>query len=55
MYSPSSSFRSAVSSDVSRMNGDFISLGEALKLVTLFKGNKQEFRAFIENVNTASL
>jgi len=35
------------------MNGDFISVGEALKLVPYFKGNKQEGLAFIGNVNTA--
>ena len=35
------------------MNGDFISVGEALKLVPQFKGNKQEFLVFIGNVDTA--
>jgi hypothetical protein len=35
------------------MNGDFISVGEALKLVPPFKGNKQEVLAFIGNVDTA--
>jgi hypothetical protein len=35
------------------MNGDLISLGEALKLVPLFKENKEEFLAFIGNVDTA--
>jgi hypothetical protein len=35
------------------MNGDFISVGEALKLVPLFKGNKQEILAFFGNVHTA--
>jgi hypothetical protein len=35
------------------MNGDFISVGEALKLVPYFKGNKQEVLAFIGNVDTA--
>jgi len=35
------------------MNGDFISVGEALKLVPLFKGNKQEVLAFTGNVDTA--
>jgi len=35
------------------MNGDFTSVGEALKLVQLFKGNKQEILAFTENVDTA--
>jgi hypothetical protein len=53
MESPSSSSRSAVSSELSRMNGEFISVGEALKLVPPFKGNKQEVLAFIGNVDTA--
>jgi hypothetical protein len=35
------------------MNGEFISAGEALKLVPLFKGNKQEVLAFTGNVDTA--
>lgn len=35
------------------MNGDFISVGEALKLVPYFKGNKQEVSALIGNVDTA--
>jgi hypothetical protein len=35
------------------MNGEFISVREALKLEALFKGNKQEFLAFIGNVDTA--
>jgi hypothetical protein len=35
------------------MNGDFISVGEALKLAPLFKGNKQEVLAFIGNVDIA--
>jgi hypothetical protein len=35
------------------MNGDFISVGEATKLVPPFKGNKQEVLAFIGNVDTA--
>ena len=35
------------------MNGEFISVGEALKLVPPFKGNKQEVLAFIGNVDTA--
>jgi hypothetical protein len=35
------------------MNGDFISVGEALKLVPPFKGNKPEVLAFIGNVDTA--
>jgi hypothetical protein len=35
------------------MSGEFISVGEALKLVPPFKGNKQEVLAFIGNVDTA--
>ena len=35
------------------MNGDFISVGDALKLVPYFKGNKEEVLAFIGNVDTA--
>ena len=35
------------------MNGDFISVGEALKLVPYFKGDKQEVLAFIGNMDTA--
>jgi hypothetical protein len=35
------------------MNGDFFSVGEALKLVPLFKGNQQEVLTFIGNVDTA--
>jgi hypothetical protein len=35
------------------MNGDFISVGEALKLVPYFKGDKQEGLAFIGNVDMA--
>jgi hypothetical protein len=35
------------------MNGDFISLGEAVKLVPYFKGDKQGVLAFIGNVDTA--
>jgi hypothetical protein len=35
------------------MSGDFISVGEALKLVPPFKGNKQEILEFIGNVDTA--
>ena len=53
MDSPSSSSRSAVSSETSRMNGDFISVGEALKLVPPFSVNKQEVLAFTGNVDTA--
>jgi len=50
---PSSSFQSVVGSGVARMNGEFISVGETLKLVPPFKGNKQEVLAFIGNVDTA--
>jgi len=53
MDSPSSSFRSAVNSETYRMNGDFVSVGEALKLVTPFNGNKQDVKAFIGNADTA--
>jgi hypothetical protein len=35
------------------MNGDFISVGEVLKLVPPFKRNKQESLGFIVNVDTA--
>jgi hypothetical protein len=35
------------------MNGDFISVGKALKLFPYFKGNKQEVLAFIGNVDMA--
>jgi hypothetical protein len=35
------------------MNGDFIRLEEALKLVPYFKGDKQEVLAFIGNADTA--
>jgi hypothetical protein len=35
------------------MNEEFISVGDALKLVPPFKGNKQEVLAFIGNVDTA--
>jgi hypothetical protein len=53
MDSPSSSSRSAVSGEVFGMNGDFISVGEALKLVPPFKGDKQEVLTFIGNVDAA--
>src|SRR5215510_12657523 len=53
MDSPSSSSRSAVSGEATRMNGDFISVGDALKLVPYFKGDKHEVLAFIGNVDTA--
>jgi len=49
---PSSS-QSAVDSSVARMSGEFISVGEALKLVPPFKGNMQEVLAFIGNADTA--
>lgn len=35
------------------MNGDFMSVREALKLVPYFKGNMEEVLAFIGNVDTA--
>ena len=35
------------------MNGDFISVGEALKLIPPFKGDKQKVLAFVGNVDTA--
>jgi len=53
MDSPSSSSRSATSGEPSRMNGGFISVGEALKLIPPFKGDKQAVLAFIGNVDTA--
>jgi hypothetical protein len=34
------------------INGDFMSVREALKLVPYFKGNMEEVLAFIGNVNT---
>ena len=49
----SSSSPSAEARRLSTMNGDFISVGEALKLVPYFKGDKQEVLAFIGNVDTA--
>ena len=49
----SSSPPSAEARTLSTMNGDFISVGEALKLVPYFKGNKQGALAFIGNVDTA--
>ena len=52
IMNPSSS-QSAVGSSATGMNGEFISLGEALKLVPPFKGDKQEVLAFIGNVDTA--
>jgi hypothetical protein len=53
MDHPSMSSQSATSSGVSQNNGDFISVGEALKLIPPFKENKQEVLAFIGNVDTA--
>ena len=53
MDPPSSSFQNVVGSGVARMNEKFISVGEALKLVPPFRGNKQEVLAFIGNVDTA--
>jgi len=35
------------------MNGNFVSVGKALKLVPYFKCNKQEILAFIGNANMA--
>lgn len=48
-----SSTQNTVNSSVSERSGEFISLSEALKLVPLFKGDKQEVLAFIGNVDTA--
>ena len=48
-----SSTQNAVGSSVARMSSEFISLGEALKLVPPFKGDKQEALAFIGIVDTA--
>ena len=53
MDSPSSSSRSAVSGEATRMTGDFIGVGDALKLVPTFKGDKHEVLAFVGNVDTA--
>jgi len=49
----SSSTQNAVGSIVARMSGEFISVGEALKLVPPFTGNKQKLLAFTGNVDTA--
>jgi hypothetical protein len=49
----SSNSPSTESGRLSTMNGDFISLGEALKLVPYFKGDKQEILEFTGNVDTA--
>ena len=48
-----SSTQNMVNSSVSRMSNEFISLGEVLKLVPPFKGDKQEVLAFIGNVDPA--
>jgi hypothetical protein len=53
MEHPSTNSRSATSSGVSHSNRDFISAGEAPKLIPPFSGNKQEVLAFIGNVDTA--
>jgi hypothetical protein len=53
MAQPSTSSRSATGSGDYQMNGDYISVGEALKLVPPFKGDKREVLAFIGNVDTA--
>jgi len=47
-----SSTQNAVGSSIARMNGEFISVDEALKLVPPFKGNKQQLLAFTGNVDT---
>jgi hypothetical protein len=49
----SSSSPSAEAHGLSTMNGDYISVGQALKLVPYFKGDKQEVLAFVGNVDTA--
>jgi len=53
MDHPSTSSRSATGSGVYQVNGEYISVSEALKLVPPFRGNKQEVLAFIGNVDTA--
>jgi hypothetical protein len=53
MDHPSTSSQSATSSTVSRNDGNFISVSEALKLIPPFKGNKEEVVTFIGNVDTA--
>jgi len=53
MNPPSSSFQNVVDSGVARMNEEFISVGEAFKLVPRFRGNKQDVLAFIGNADTA--
>jgi hypothetical protein len=37
----------------SNMTEEFVSISEALKLVTPFNGNKREVLTFISNVDTA--
>lgn len=53
MDSSSLSSQSATNSGVLQVNGDYITVGEALKLIPPLKGNKQEALAFIGNVDTA--
>jgi len=53
MAPPETSSRSATSSGDYQLNGEYISVGEALKLVPPFKGDKREILAFIGNVDTA--
>ena len=53
MAHSSTSPRSATGGGDYQANGDFISVGEALKLVLPFKGDKREVVAFIGNVDTA--
>jgi hypothetical protein len=48
-----SSTQNTVNSSVSGRSSEFISLGEALKLVPPFQGDKKEVLAFIGNVDTA--
>jgi hypothetical protein len=53
MHPSNPTSRSATSRGVSQMSGYFISVGEALKLILPFKGDKQEVLAFIGNVDAA--
>jgi hypothetical protein len=53
MDPPSSSFQNVVGSGVARMNEEFISVGEALKLIPPFRGNKHKVLASTGNVDTA--
>jgi hypothetical protein len=53
MDPPSPSSRSTISSSVSETNRDFISVGEALKIIPPFKGDKRDILAFIGKVDTA--